>query len=75
MTDYPKATHGEPAELHARECGRCEELEQRLATAEALLREACIGYENAQDYSGDKRLRLVPIFVAWYERAKGACGE
>ena len=45
-------------------------LRQRLEAAHALLREACIGYENAHDYSGDKRLRLVPFFVAWYERAK-----
>jgi DNA repair exonuclease SbcCD ATPase subunit len=55
----------------------CEHTEtmQKLSQAEALLREACIGYENAHDYSRDKRLRLVPVFVAWYERAKGVIDE
>ena len=54
-----------------------DETRTNLAAAEALLREACIGYENgAVDCSGDKRLRLIPIFHTWYERAKEflACG-
>lgn len=47
-----------------------ESLTARLASAEALLREACIGYEhNYDDASSDKRLRRVPIFHTWYERA------
>lgn len=47
-----------------------------LATAHELLKEACIGYEhNPVDASSDQRLRLVPIFHAWYERAKKECGE
>jgi DNA repair exonuclease SbcCD ATPase subunit len=34
VSDYPKAPFGEPAEFTMRECGRCEELQKRLAAAE-----------------------------------------
>ena len=51
------------------------ELRQDNTRLRGLLREACIRYEhNYDDASSDKRLRRVPIFHAWYERAQAALG-
>lgn len=46
MTNYPKATFIEPVELKMRKCGRCAELQERLAAAEAHLLDPTLAHQN-----------------------------
>lgn len=73
---FPKGKEGVAQfREHIAECNKhpLHPMASELTTLRGLLREACIGYEhNYDDASSDKRLRRVPIFHAWYERAQAA---
>jgi DNA repair exonuclease SbcCD ATPase subunit len=47
---------------------------ERLAAAEALLREACEVWKETHMYSHETSLKLIPVSTTWYDRAKEVCG-
>lgn len=60
--------------VYKEESAACGPAMDQLAECRRLLREACIAWKNAHDYSGDGRLRLIPVFQVWYEAAAAAGG-